>query len=256
MQLDPAALAAGVRLVTLDAVGSTNAEALTRARTGERGPLWITAQRQTGGRGRRGRAWVSEAGNLYATLLLTNPSPASKVAQLSFVSALAVHDAVADVAPMLGPRLTLKWPNDALCGGKKFCGILLEGEGTGEATVALGIGINCTHHPRDTAYPATDLAAAGAHVTPKAVFQALSRAMLRRLAQWNNSDGFASTRVDWLKRAEGLGQPIQARLHDRELTGIFETIDGGGQLVLRRSDGRPETVAAGDVFPLHRSELA
>src|SRR4051812_19439776 len=107
MKLDPAATAAGVRLAALDVVSSTNAEALIRAREGEHGPLWITAIRQTGGRGRRGRAWSSVPGNLHATLLLTAPSAAAAVAQLSFVTALAVHDAVADTAPMLGPRLTL-----------------------------------------------------------------------------------------------------------------------------------------------------
>jgi BirA family transcriptional regulator, biotin operon repressor / biotin---[acetyl-CoA-carboxylase] ligase len=276
MQLDPAALAAGVRLVSLDVVGSTNVEALSRARAGERGPLWVTARRQTGGKGRRGRAWASQPGNLYATLLLTDPSPANAVAQLSFVSALAVHDAIVDVAPMLAhdpekwppvfgkdhapnnrsPRLTLKWPNDVLCGGRKFCGILLEGEGATVSIVALGIGINCTHHPRDTAYPATNLAEAGLHVTPEAVLAALSHAMLQRLTQWDRGAGFALTRVDWLKRAEGLGGPLQARLHDRELTGMFETIDEAGHLVLRRPDGRRETVAAGDVFPLHRAEPA
>src|SRR5262245_7573355 len=191
MHLDPAALAAGVRLIARDAVGSTNVEALALARAGDRGPLWVTARVQTGGRGRRGRAWVSDAGNLYATLLLTDPSPAAKVAQLSFVAALAVHDAVADVAPMLGPRLSLKWPNDTLCDGRKFCGILLEGGGATQPVVVLGIGINCAHHPRDIPYPATDLATAGALVTPDALFIALSRAMAGRLAQWKRGDGFA-----------------------------------------------------------------
>jgi BirA family biotin operon repressor/biotin-[acetyl-CoA-carboxylase] ligase len=253
MDLDPTAVAAGVSLVTLDAVSSTNVEALARARSDERGPLWIVAHQQTGGRGRRGRMWVSPGGNLYATLLVGNPSPPANVAQLSFVTALAVHDAVADVAPILGPRLSLKWPNDALCDGKKFCGILLEGEGTRDAVVAVGIGINCAHHPADTTYPATDLTAAGAYVTPAAVFRALSRTMLLRIAQWNRSAGFASIRMDWLKRAEGLGKPIRARLHDYEMNGLFETIDDAGHLVLQRPDGAKETVAAGDVFPLHRA---
>jgi len=253
MDLDPTAAAAGVRLVRLGVAQSTNAEALARARSGERGPLWIVADSQTGGRGRRGRTWVSRPGNLYATLLLSDPSPAAKVAQLSFVAALAVHDAIGEVAPMLGPRLGLKWPNDVLCGGRKLCGILLEGEGAADTIVALGIGVNCAHHPDDTAYPATDLAAAGAHVTPQALLPPLSRGMLQRLAQWSRGEGFAAIRTDWLKRAEGLGRPIKARLNDYEVSGVFETIDGEGHLVLTRDDGSRETIAAGDVFPLYRS---
>jgi BirA family biotin operon repressor/biotin-[acetyl-CoA-carboxylase] ligase len=69
MKLDPRATAAGARLTAHDVLGSTNAEALALARCGERGPLWVVARRQTAGRGRRGRAWVSEPGNLFATLL-------------------------------------------------------------------------------------------------------------------------------------------------------------------------------------------
>ncbi|MFL5039791.1 MAG: biotin--[acetyl-CoA-carboxylase] ligase, partial [Xanthobacteraceae bacterium] len=81
MQLDPAAIRARVQLEAHAALGSTNEAALARARAGERGPLWITAARQTAGRGRRGRAWVSEPGNLYATLLLTDPSPPHRAAE-------------------------------------------------------------------------------------------------------------------------------------------------------------------------------
>ncbi len=69
MELDPAAMQAGAQITRYDTIGSTNAEALALAHRGERGPLWIVARRQTAGRGRRGRSWISEEGNLYATLL-------------------------------------------------------------------------------------------------------------------------------------------------------------------------------------------
>jgi BirA family biotin operon repressor/biotin-[acetyl-CoA-carboxylase] ligase len=248
MQLDGAAARAGVRLLTLGETPSTNTRALEEARRGERGPLWVVARTQTAGRGRRGRVWTSKPGNVYASLLLTDPAPGAQVAQLSFVAALAVHDAIAEAAPMLGPGLSLKWPNDVLCGGAKFSGILLEGEG---GAVVLGIGINCLHHPEGTDYPATDLNAAGAHVVADDVFMALSRAMVVRIAQWQRGEGFAAIRSDWLKRADGLGRGIRVRLHDRETTGIFETLDETGRLVLRHPDGLPELIAAGDVFPRH-----
>src|SRR3569832_2875552 len=96
---------AGVRYLRFDTLGSTNAEALARARTGESGPLWIVAGEQTAGRGRRGAAWVSTPGNLYATLLLTEPSPKAAAPQLSFVAALAMHAADAASAPQHGPTL-------------------------------------------------------------------------------------------------------------------------------------------------------
>lgn len=247
MRLDPRASGAGVRLLVCDTLDSTNAEALVRARRGERGPLWITAQRQGAGRGRRGRAWVSEPGNLYASLLLTDPAPPEHWAELSFVAALAVHDAVAGVAPGLKPRLGIKWPNDLLLSEAKFAGILIEGE-SGKNVAVVGVGVNCASHPADTEYPATDLTAGGAAVAVEVLFAALSNAMLGRLAQWNGGEGFSTIRTDWLARAAGLGRALRVRLADRELEGTFEALDARGGLVLRRSDGSVTTVTAGDVM--------
>ncbi len=244
MQPDPSAASAGWRVVAHDTVGSTNAEALTAARVGERGPLWVTARRQTAGRGRRGRTWVSDPGNLYASLLLTGAAPPDRAAELSFVAALAVHDAVSGRIPGVATRLALKWPNDGLIDGCKFAGILIEGEGT---ALAIGIGVNCTHHPADTDFPATDLAAAGLRATPESVFAALSAAMPARLAQWDRSAGFAAIRADWLKRAAFLGKPIRVAQGDGEAAGRFETIDERGHLLLRAPNGTAQTIAAGDV---------
>jgi BirA family biotin operon repressor/biotin-[acetyl-CoA-carboxylase] ligase len=249
MDLDPRASAAGVRLLAHDELDSTNAEALRLMRQGERGPLWITAERQSAGRGRRGRRWTSVAGNLHASLMLTDPGPAEHWPQLSFVAALAVHDAVVEVAPEIKPMLELKWPNDLLLAGAKFAGILIEGEGgEEEGAVAIGIGINCTAHPAGTAFPATDLAAGGASVSAAALFAALSVKMLGRLAQWNRGNGFATIRADWLARAAGLGENIRVGLADRELAGRFEGLDDDGCLVLIAPDGAKAVVAAGDVI--------
>jgi BirA family biotin operon repressor/biotin-[acetyl-CoA-carboxylase] ligase len=247
MQLQTGAEA--IRLVAFETLGSTNAEALTRARAGERGPLWVTAARQTAGRGRRGSAWTSEAGNLYASLLLTDPAPPTHLPELCFVVALGVLDAVTAVAPPLAPSLKLKWPNDLLLDGAKFAGILIEAESRGAATsVAAGIGINCAHHPSGLAYPATSLAACGAAATPDDVFQALSRAMVERLAQWNRGSGFAAIRAEWLQHAAGIGGDIVVRLADRELSGRFETLDRMGRLMLRLPAGKLEAVTVGEVF--------
>jgi BirA family biotin operon repressor/biotin-[acetyl-CoA-carboxylase] ligase len=241
--------AAGIGRIACDTVGSTNEEALRRARAGEAGPLWITARTQTAGRGRRGRAWVSAPGNLFATLLLTDPASPKRATQLSFVAALAVHDAIVSLVPGLASRLTLKWPNDVLCDGAKLAGILIEAEGRRPLIVAVGIGVNCGHHPAGTDYRATDLAAAaGAAVSAEAVFEALSGAMPRRMAEWQH--GFAAIRAAWLDRAGSLGGELAVRLGTRELSGRFEALDEAGRLVLRLPDGRRERIAAGEVFPV------
>jgi len=245
MQLDPAAVAAGVRLARYDEIGSTNAEALFRARQGERGPLWIVAAKQTSGRGRHGRAWISEPGNLYATLLLTEAAPPSRAPELAFVAAVAVYDAIAEVAPKLRQRLMLKWPNDLLYDGAKLAGILIEGEGT---AVAIGIGVNCRRHPEATAYPATDLITCGAEVSPDDLMPILSRTMPDRLDQWQRGAGFAAVRQDWLARAQRHGSAITVRLGERAMSGRFEGIDDTGRLLLRSEGGALETISAGDVF--------
>jgi BirA family biotin operon repressor/biotin-[acetyl-CoA-carboxylase] ligase len=238
-----------VRLEVHGTLSSTNDEALARARRGERGPLWITAEWQTAGRGRRGRRWASPPGNLYASLLLTDPSPRERAAGLAFVAALAVHDAVAGRIPGLATRLTLKWPNDVLIDGNKFAGILIEGEG---ASVAVGIGINCAHHPAGTTFPATDLAAAGVRASPEPLFAAVAAAMVQRLAQWDRGAGFAAIRADWLARAAGLHKPIRVALGDIEQAGLFESVDERGHLMLRLPDGTIQTIAAGDVATVPR----
>jgi BirA family biotin operon repressor/biotin-[acetyl-CoA-carboxylase] ligase len=250
--------AAGIPVSRFDTIGSTNAEALARARAGERGPHWILARRQEAGRGRRGRHWVSETGNLYATLLLADPSPPDRAPELSFVAALAVHDAVAEIAPGLASAVLLKWPNDLLLGGKKFSGILIEGEGmpAGPFAVAVGIGVNCAHHPDKGAFPATDLATAGVEVSPDRLFAALAPSMARRLAQWERGAGFATTRADWLARGPRCGETLSVKLDQRAITGRFDALDDAGRLVLRLPNGAIATITAGDVFALGGAGVA
>lgn len=250
MHLHPDAEASGVRLIARVSLGSTNAEALARGRAGERGPLWITAGRQTAGRGRRGNAWVSEPGNLYASLMLTDAAPAAHLPELCFVVALAVRDAACGAARQLASSLKLKWPNDLLLDGAKLAGILIEAESVGGKTImAAGIGVNCAHHPESLAYPATSLAAHGAAVTPADMMAELSRMMVARLAQWKRGAGFAAIRAEWLAHAAGIGGDIVVRLPDRELSGRFESLDATGRLMLRLPGGVLEAITVGEVFP-------
>jgi BirA family biotin operon repressor/biotin-[acetyl-CoA-carboxylase] ligase len=250
--LHPSAIAAGVRIVTHETVGSTNAEALALARTGERGPVWVTAARQTSGRGRRGRVWVSEPGNLYATLLLVDACSIARVPELSFVAALALHDAVVEVAPELAARLSLKWPNDLLADRAKLAGVLAEGENlaSGGFSSVLGFGLNCAHHPDGTAYVTTDLRALGFPVTPDKVLQALSGSMIVRLEQWDRGSGFAAIRRDWLARAGGIGEPIRVRTAQAQVEGVFSTLDPTGRMILAANDGSTHVISAGDVLPI------
>ena len=236
-------------VVRFDTVGSTNEAAL--ARVGGVAPCWYVAERQSGGRGRRGRPWVSEPGNLYASLLLVDAGPAARQPELCFIAALALYDAVRAVTGIDPLRIGLKWPNDVMVDGAKLAGILLEGAAVpgGRAATVIGFGVNCAHHPADTPYPTTDLAASGYPTDPPALLGALDAAMREWLAQWERGAGFPRVREAWLRRASGLGRAVTARLGSREVEGVFEALDFSGAMVLRRSDGVRETISAGDVFP-------
>jgi BirA family biotin operon repressor/biotin-[acetyl-CoA-carboxylase] ligase len=244
--------AGGLPVRVFDSLGSTNEEALTLARAGERGPLWIVAARQTAGRGRRGRAWTSESGNLYASLLLDDPAPAAVAPQVCFVAALSLHDAVLDTCAGLAPaRLELKWPNDLLLDEAKVAGILVEGVTAGSrSAVVVGFGVNCRSHPHDTPYPATNFTAAHFELSPAALLRRLGVTWTARAREWARGQGFASIRAAFLARVTGIGAQIEARLSDRAVAGRFEGIDERGALVLIKPDGARVTVAAGDIFPL------
>ncbi len=248
--LAPSAFERGFRLIYHRALASTNDEALARARAGEKGRLWIIAGTQTAGRGRNGRKWSSPQGNLYASLLLLDPSPLHKAAELGFVAGVAAAYALRRI--LRGdPRIKIKWPNDILYEGEKLCGILLESTSlpSGQSACAAGIGINCQTHPGNTSYPATDLkTAAHSPVEPEAVFYELSAAMAHWLGIWDGGTGFASIRREWLSLAAGIGARISVALPSRTVEGIFETIDAAGRLIVTQDAGTL-AVEAGDVFP-------
>jgi BirA family biotin operon repressor/biotin-[acetyl-CoA-carboxylase] ligase len=256
MQLDPIAVAAGVRLEALVSVGSTNKEARLRALRGDDGPLWITAVTQTQGRGRMDRSWASPPGNLYASLLLREPAAPERAPELGFVAALALRDAIIAEAPALASRLAFKWPNDLLLAGKKCAGILIEGDVgvDNRVNAVIGIGVNCASHPADTAYPATDLAAHGAAIDPERLFRRLSAAMCRRLAKWDRGQAFSAILGDWLSCVSGLGEEITVRNGSGEKHGRFVGLDPSGRLVLQTPAGGTEKISAGDVFPLDSGE--
>lgn len=231
-------------------LASTNSECLARARAGDSGLLWLTADSQTGGRGRRGRAWVSEPGNLYASLLLIDAASPENLASLPLAVALAVHDAIRAVLPLDAPPLEIKWPNDILIGRRKTCGILLEGEGLpdGRRALAIGIGINIVAKPVDTAYPVTCLAEHGAAVSPQELFARLFAAMADVLSLWDQGRGTAAVVERWRLLACGIGEKITVNLPDRSISGYFSGIDDKGFLMLDRDPEGRLAIAAGDVF--------
>lgn len=247
--LGPKARAAGHRLVCFDTVGSTNAEALARARAGEAGPLWLAARRQTAGRGRRGRGWESPPGNLAASLLRVFPPGHPPPAALGFVAGIALVRALDACLPAASSRLALKWPNDVLCDGAKLAGILLESErlAGGAFALAIGIGVNIVSAPDLPGRKTARLADLDPALDAETLMTALGEAWIDAESVWDEGRGLPAIRDLWLARAAGLSAPIAVQSADAVIRGIFETIDEEGRLVVRLADGSASRIASGDV---------
>lgn len=234
-------------VVCLDEIDSTNDEARRRAEAGARGPLWLTAERQSSGRGRYGRSWLSLSGNLAATYLFQPGLPAEACAHVSFVAALAVADAVDRFLP---GSARVKWPNDVLVDGRKLAGILLEAGGAEDdgrpAWLAVGFGVNLAAAPDDVPFPAIALASLCEPPSPRAFLDTLRMTWREKMTGYEQQ-GFGPTRDGWLARAYGLGQPIHVKLAEQQLRGIFEGLDAEGVLLVREG-AQLHRIRAGEVF--------
>jgi BirA family biotin operon repressor/biotin-[acetyl-CoA-carboxylase] ligase len=243
-------LPAGYRLVSYDTVGSTNDEAKRLARAGPAEGTVVWALQQTAGRGRRGRRWLSPAGNLHATFVLPPDVTAGRAAQLGFVATLAVGDALRGMIPD-PERIAYKWPNDVVIEGRKIAGTLIESEICESGVLTLlvvGIGINLAVAPSDTEIAATSVAGLGrAAPAPAAMLEILTARLHAWMTRWREA-GFAPIRTAWLAGAVSLGRPIRVRLDDAELRGRFGDIDAQGSLVLDTVAGM-RRISAGEVFP-------
>jgi len=252
------AVSAGYRLAAFDSIGSTNVEAMSRARDGERGPIWFVTSDQTAGRGRRSRPWIAPRGNLASSILeVIDVSPAV-AATLGFAAGLALETALQKVSIEASLRsagsdemkFSLKWPNDVLAGQKKLAGILLEAEAMPDnrLAVVVGIGTNVVAAPEGTPTPAISLAALGVNIGAEELFGALSDSWSEFRGIWDDGRGFGEIRRLWLERAAGLGQPVAVKMGDTSLEGTFDTIDDAGCLIVRTSDGKRVPISAGDVY--------
>lgn len=241
-------------MIHLAQTGSTNDDAKRMAADGVAEGTIVWADRQTAGRGRRGRRWESPSGNLYCSLILHPDAPIGRVGQLGFAAALAIAETAVSLLPE-GTSVACKWPNDVLINNRKTAGLLLESAARGDGAtewLVLGVGVNVASHPADAdvEFPATSLAAQGARTDVETVLDLFLRHFWRWYKTWRD-DGFPLVREAWLARAAGLGQPIRVRLESRTLDGTFGGLDEDGALLLHTAGSAaldPLRITAGDVF--------
>lgn len=242
-----------MRFLTFEALDSTNAEAARRVKDGAELPLWIMAKTQSSGRGRRGREWVSQQGNLFCTAVYQVSEDAQHDAQKSFVAALAIYDTLTDYVS--SSLLSIKWPNDVLLDGKKVSGILLERLPGG---LCVGIGVNLLSKPdsvtdQETAcvidYIDESLINDPEPILemPEPVFAILAS----KFTQWtqrHDEDGFSPIRDAWLSRAAGMGAKVRVNLAKDSFTGYAEGLSEDGALMIKMENGDARLIHAGDIF--------
>ena len=241
-----------MRFINFDSVVSTNLEALKFAEEGDKGPLWVSAVQQTGGRGRRGRPWVSKSGNLYCSGLYPHAGNAQSAALYSFVAVLAIADLVRTYLPE--SHVTLKWPNDVLIDGKKTSGVLLEHS---KGWIVAGIGVNLVSHPGNAEFPATHILE---HIPEEALNkpeplipepQAALAILAARFDVWRSiliNDGFAPIKSAWEGLAQNVPGPLIVRLHNETFSGEATALGENGELQVRLKNGTIRNVHSGDVF--------
>jgi BirA family biotin operon repressor/biotin-[acetyl-CoA-carboxylase] ligase len=231
---------------TVPETGSTSADLLARLAAGERLPEgdWLVADRQTGGRGRQGRSWLDAPGNFMGSTVVHLSPQDPPAASLSFVAALAVYETV--LPRIANPHeLQLKWPNDVLLGGRKFCGLLLERAGT---SVVLGIGVNLAEAPAVADRETRTLADYGPPPSRDAFAADLATQFDLELGRWRQY-GLDPILTRWLAAAHPVGSALTVHEpNGQRVSGAFDGLEPDGALRLRLADGAARVIHAGDVM--------
>jgi BirA family biotin operon repressor/biotin-[acetyl-CoA-carboxylase] ligase len=232
------------RLAIHPALPSTADLVAEAAAAGEAEGLAVLALRQTAGRGRAGRGWVSPPGNLYLSVLLRPATPPREAGQWSLLAGVALAEAASALleAPT---RLTLKWPNDLLLDGAKCAGILAESTLAPDGKLdwlTLGIGVNLAHAPELPDRPTAHLNAAEGP-------EGFAQRLLARLAHWRTlalTQGFAPVRTAWQAMATPLGSGLRVRQGSDFVEGLYAGLAEDGSLLLH-TEKTTRRIIAGEV---------
>ena len=246
-----------VNVLTFDTIDSTNTEALKQARLGAEEGVCVVARQQTAGRGRHGRAWVSEKdAGLYYSIILRPRIDTQFLSLITLMSGVAVHDALAEY----GIESDIKWVNDLLVREKKICGILAETTETPAGlAVVVGIGINLK--PSNFAPEIADTATSiEDETTQKVTFEELSAALIRNLTYFYailcGENGPAEILDEWLRRSSYFsGKRVRVVLPSETVVGTTDGLESNGALRLVTDDGSVLVIQAGDVERIRPTTL-
>ncbi|MDR2777996.1 MAG: biotin--[acetyl-CoA-carboxylase] ligase [Rickettsiales bacterium] len=208
----------------------------------------IIAKKQTKGRGKQNRVWVSdESENLYMSLSIDVDKRMDNYANFIFLTTLAM---VKTIEKLTDERINIKikWPNDILVNNKKVCGILMEIDQQNNILI-IGIGLNIDKHPElagNALFRATNLEAEGLLVKKDAIVSEFLK-NFEFYTEKFDAHSFISIRDEWLTYAYNLGKTIKVKIDSDEMSGIFDGIDLDGSLILDKNDEK-FYISSGDIF--------
>ena len=231
---------------------------MSRARDGERGPMWFVTTEQTAGRGRRQRAWIAPRGNLASSVLEVMDVSPAVAATMGFAFGLAHESALQRVSIEANLRLAgsdqlkylLKWPNDIMVGGQKLCGLLVEAEAMADGGLAVVAGSAPTSLPRPRARRRRR------RRWLRSAFMSVRRNCSPRCRMPGSSSAASGTMAAALPRSEScgwsapsaLGEPVAIQTGTMTVEGTFDTIDETGCLIVRTAEGKRTPITAGEVY--------
>lgn len=201
----------------------------------------IVADMQTNGKGKMGRVWKSEKGNLYFSINIQANDKNVDYSQFTFITSIAVRYAISNIDNN-NCNIVSKWPNDVLINNKKVSGILLEFDFLEEQLI-IGCGINISSYPVDTIFPATSLNHENICVDKDILLKKVLDNFNLLMEEWKYNN-FSVIRKKWLDNCYKLKEEIKV---DDEY-GIFEDIDENGNLILKQKNNQVKIIKTGDVF--------
>jgi len=205
----------------------------------------VVAEKQSAGRGRQGRSWVSQPGNLLVSVLF-RPT----LETLPFINIIGGIAAARSVRKVTGLDVKIKWPNDLLIVGRKAAGILAESAIVGNSVwyAVLGVGMNVSLDTKQieeiSPFAISVNSAAGKEVPREDLLRQFLMDLDSLYIALSNGE---SPMQEWQGMLETIGQRLVATWGDDTYHGVAEDTDELGNLILRQDDGPLLTLTAGDV---------
>ncbi len=243
-----------IKYLELEETASTNDATLELARSGAEEGLVVIAKRQTRGRGREGREWLSQEGNLFCSILLRPKSSPETAAQIGIICVTSLSHALTNNFNLSSANFAYKWPNDLLLNGRKVAGILLEGAVSNKKTdyVVAGTGVNLVHSPDikvepGRPSPSSIYQESGIRITPEELRSAYINEFITSYTIWQDK-GFEFIRERWISRACNMGKEVTIKGASGEIKGTLMGMDSTGRLEIMLENGELRHISAGEIY--------